>query len=260
MPVAEALRRDAEVLFDTVREAGALAMTLLRQDLRQWNKSDGSPVSDADMKVDALLAGRLRKARPAYGWLSEESADDGRLACDRVWIVDPIDGTRAFLQKGDEWCIAVALVDRGRPVIGAIYRPLREEFYATIAGGGSRLNGRRLKMADDAGLDGARVIGNRSSLACLGPHRIVPTVRTTVPLQLRLAFVASGQIDAAVSIGNKNDWDLAAGELMVNEAGGKAADLTGAAFSYNRRDTWQPGLIAAGRKRNDAIVEALKTP
>ena len=260
MPASDPLHKDAELLFDAVREAGSLAMTLFRQQVRNWSKADGSPVTEADLKVDALLAGKLCGCRPSYGWLSEESPGQGGGECEKQWIVDPIDGTRGFMQGSDEWCIAAALIERGRPVAAAVYRPVCEEFYAAIAGEGATLNGAAIKVCDAATLDGAQVIGNRKSLERLRHQPIVAATKTSIPLQLRLAFVASGRFDATISIGAKNDWDLAAGDLIVHEAGGLAGTLEGAPFRYNRRDTWQAGMIAAGARRHGALVQALRTP
>ncbi len=258
MPDADLLRQDAALLFEAVREAGALAMTLFRQQVRNWNKTDGSPVSEADLKVDALLARRLRSDRAAYGWLSEESKDATNTKCSKLWIVDPIDGTRSFINGTNEWCVAAALIDHGRPVAAAIYRPVCEEFYCATAGGGAMLNGNRLVMKDGATLEGAAVIGNVKSLERLAGSGIIAVARSAVPLQLRLAYVAGGQYDATISIGSKHDWDLAAGDLLVHEAGGIAGTPTGAAFRYNGAIPSQPGMIAAGVKRHEALINALR--
>jgi len=260
LPVCDGLAADAELLFGAVREAGDLALTMMRQQVRRWSKADGSPVTESDLKVDALLAGKLRTNRPGYGWLSEETADDGsRLACARSWIVDPIDGTRAFIAAGSEWCVAAALVEGGRPIAAAIYRPVLEEFYAAVAGRGAALNGATLVIEDIASLDGAEVIGSKAALASLTDAGIVAHHRTLFPLQLRLALVAAGQIAATVATGHKNDWDLAAGDLLVHEAGGRVSDLAGRPLVYNRQQTWQQGMIATGRRRHDAILAALRT-
>jgi len=252
---------DAELLFDAVREAGALALTMFRQNVRRWSKGDGSPVSEADVMVDALLRNRLLEHRPGYGWLSEETVDnDDRLHCENVWIADPIDGTRAFINGNSDWCIAVALVSAGRPAAAAIYQPVQEEFYTAILGGGARVSGEIIVATDSPTLAKAHVAGTRKSLASLHAHGIVADVSGALPLQLRLAFVAAGRIDAAVSFGNKNDWDLAAGDLIVHEAQGVAGDLSGAKFIYNRSEPWQHGMIAAGAQRHAAITRALRSP
>ena len=261
MPDSDGLKSDAELLFDVVREAGSLALTMLRQNVRRWSKPDGSPVTEADMQVDALLRGHLRAKRPGYGWLSEETPDDDkRLSCDKVWVADPIDGTRAFINGGSEWCVAVALIAGGRPRIAAVYRPVTEEFFTAIEGRGARLNGGRIAASTGATLAAARIIGTRKSLAPLQSHGIAADISGELPLQLRLACVAAGRADGAVSIGHKNDWDLAAGDLLVREAGGRAGDIHGGSYVYNRRESWQQGLIAAGAYRHVALTEALRTP
>lgn len=258
MPDSDRLTKDAALLFDAVREAGALAMTMFRQNVRRWSKADGSPVGEADVQVDALLRSRLQTCRPAYGWLSEETPDnEERLGCEKVWIADPIDGTRAFINGGSDWCIAVAFVAAGRPTAAAVYRPVHEEFYSAIAGEGARMNGKSLATTDAHTLAKAHVVGTRKSLGPLGNHGILADVSGALPLQLRLAFVAAGRIDAAVSFGNKNDWDLAAGDLIVKEAHGMAGDLSGHSCVYNRAQTWQHGMIAAGAKRHAAIAQVL---
>lgn len=254
MPEPDPLQADAELLFDAVRQAGTLAMTMLRQRLRRWSKADGTPVTEADMKVDALLAGMLRTRRPGYGWLSEESQDDQtRTARDFCWVADPIDGTRSFALGGAHWCVAAALVHNGRPVLAAVYQPVTEEFYSAIAGHGARLNGTRLSAGDGDTLKGAKVIGNRSSVAPLKADGIAADTSGELPLLLRLAHVAAGRADAAVSIGMRSDWDLAAGDLLVHEAGGLVSDLAGQRYVFNRKQTWQHGMIAAGRRRHALI-------
>ncbi len=261
MPDSDGLKRDAELLFDAVREAGALALTMQRQELRRWSKPDGSPVSEADEQVDLLLRGKLQAARPGYGWLSEETPDDRtRLASDTIWIVDPIDGTRAFIRGGAQWCIAAALISHGRPMAAAVYQPVTEEFFSAVAGEGACMNGAVLAVDDGGTLRGAHVVGTSKSLAPLADRGIKADVAGELPLQLRLVFVAAGRFAAALSIGHKNDWDLAAGDLIVHEAGGRAGDLAGQPFIYNRSQTWQHGLVAAGVKRHAKIIEVLRTP
>jgi len=254
LPAAEPFGGDAELLFAAVREAGALALSLQGPSLRRWRKADDSPVTEADLAVDALLRERLAVARPTYGWLSEETPDGaGRLAAEALWIADPIDGTRSFAEGGDCWCVAVALVRAGRPCLAAIYRPATEEFFSAIAGQGARRNGDAI-AARDGGLSGARVIGTRKALALFDGHPIAGAAPGALPLQLRLAAVASGVVDGAISLGHKNDWDLAAGDLLVEEAGGRACSLAGETFVYNRRESWQQGLLAAGANRHRALI------
>ena len=146
--------RDAALLTDTVREAGALALSLFRTELKNWIKGASSPVSEADIAVNELIAGRLRSTSPDYGWLSEESADDeARLGKGLVWIVDPIDGTRAYLAGREDWCVSVALVKDGQPVLGAVFAPASDEFFFAEQGRGSRLNGASIQATSGTALD-----------------------------------------------------------------------------------------------------------
>ena len=255
MPVS-----DAELLFATVREAGELGLSLSRKEnLRQWTKPDGSHVTEGDLAINALFEERLRALRPDDGWLSEETPDDpqARMARDRLWIIDPIDGTRAFLEGRREWCVAAALAVEGRPVLAAVFTPRHDEFFTAVAGEGAMMNGTRLVLPDLASLEGAHIAGNRKALAGLAHLGIAADPSGSLPLQLRLAHVAAGRLDGAVSIGKRNDWDLAAGELLVLEAGGRVTGASGEGYIYNRPQPWQQGLVAAGAKRHAALIDAL---
>jgi myo-inositol-1(or 4)-monophosphatase len=261
LPVSETLAADARLLADTVRAAGELGRSLARKPgLKRWTKPDGSEVSEGDLAINALFDQRLRAARPSDGWLSEETPDHlGRLASERLWIIDPIDGTRAFLDGGSHWCVAAALAIAGRPVLSCVYRPLADEFFTAMAGEGALLNGVPMAIADTGSLEGARIAGNRRALAPLAPLGIAADSSGALPLQLRLAHVAAGRIDAAVSAGRRNDWDLAAGELLVIEAGGAVSGVSGEGYVYNRPEPWQQGLVAAGARRHAALIDALRT-
>jgi myo-inositol-1(or 4)-monophosphatase len=252
---------DMRLLSETVREAGALALTMFRQRIRNWSKTDGSPVTEADIAVDAFLKSRLLASRPAYGWLSEETPDTSdRLKTRAIWIADPIDGTRSFLERLDDWCVAVALAVEGRPVCGAVYCPVKEEFYEATQGRGARVNGRKIELPDRATLEGAHVAGSSGALKSLARQAAIAAhPRTTVPLALRLCCVARGSFDATVSTGHKSDWDLAAGDLIVHEAGGKVTGTDGRTFLYNGPDPWQKGMVAASPSLHATIISTLGT-
>ena len=261
MPVSEALAADAALLNAAVREAGDLGLDLRRKGVRNWSKPDGSEVTEADIQIDQLLKERLTSARPTYGWLSEETPDTpDRLAHDDVWIADPIDGTRAFIAGRDRWCVGAALIRRGRPVAAALYRPLVGEFYTATAGGGAFLDSVPLHPSDSSDLAGAHIAGSRKALIALAAADIHGDANSDLPLLLRLAYVAAGRIDGAVSIGKRNDWDLAAGELLVLEAGGVVTGTDGKPYVYNRPEPWQQGLVAAGAKRHAALIQHLRSP
>lgn len=252
---------DAGLLLDVVREAGELGLTLrARESLRHWTKPDGSHVTEGDLAINELFERRLRAARPHDGWLSEETPDDpqARMARERLWIIDPIDGTRAFLEGRREWCVAAALAVAGRPVLACVFAPALGDLFIAARGEGATLNGSRLSMQDAASLEGARLAGNRKALAGLSHLGVQADPSGSLPLQLRLAHVAAGRLDGAVSIGTRNDWDLAAGELLVLEAGGRVSGSSGEGYIYNRLQPWQQGLVAAGAKRHAALIDALR--
>jgi myo-inositol-1(or 4)-monophosphatase len=251
------LTRDAALLTDTVREAGALALSLFRTELRNWTKGASSPVSEADIATNDLIEQRLRSATPDYGWLSEESADDeARLGKHLAWIVDPIDGTRGYLAGREDWCVSVALVEHASPVLAAVFVPVSDEFFFAIRGQGATRNGVLIRATSGTELDFSRIAGpkplverlNRSS----GEITLYPRIGS---LALRLCRVAEGRLDAAFAGGQSRDWDLAAANLIVQEANGSMTALSGDSILYNRREVTHGVLVAAGRDRHASIVE-----
>ena len=235
------LASDAQLLFDTVREAGELGLSLAaRKNLQHWTKPDGSHVTEGDLAINALFEDRLKARRPEDGWLSEETPDtDQRLRQQRLWIIDPIDGTRAFMEGRKDWCVAAALAVNGRPVLAAVYQPALNAFYRAEAGQGAALNGEPLRIPDAETLEGAQIAGNRKALGALSFTGINADYSGKLPLQLRLAAVA-------------------AGELLVIEAGGLVSGTSGEGYIYNRSEPWQQGLVAAGPKRHAALINALR--
>ena len=248
------------ILVDAVREAGALALGMFGRELKTWTKNGTSPVCEADIAVDRLLRERLTAAAPDYGWRSEESGDDpARLAAKRVWIVDPIDGTRAYIRGMADWTIAAALVEAGRPVLGVIFAPPEAALYAAVAGRGARLNGTAIRASEGEKLDGARVAGPRRRLDQLAA--IVPSIETVAKihsLALRLARVAQGTLDVAFASRSSNDWDLAAADLLVHEAGGALTDIEGRVLTYNWAEPVHEALVAAGRSRHRALLDLVE--
>lgn len=241
---------DLDLILDAAREAGALAVSAREGGLKVWSKDGGSPVTDADLAVDTLLKERLRAARPSYGWLSEETADDpARLATKRQFVVDPIDGTAAYL-KGKPWfAVSIAVVENGRPIAGVVLAPALDETYAAAVGQGATLNGAPIAPSTTAELDGAAMLGDAKMFA----HPSWPTpwppmrVESRNSIAYRICLVASGDFDAAIALSPKNEWDLAAGDLICAEAGAVLVDHKGRGFTYNRPNPLLPNLVCANK-------------
>jgi myo-inositol-1(or 4)-monophosphatase len=246
-------------LAAAAREAGALALQSFRGRPKTWIKGKSSPVSEVDIAVDVLLRERLLAILDA-AWLSEETEDDpARLQRAEVWVVDPIDGTRAYLAGLADWVISAALVDAGRPVVAALYAPVTDELFLATAGGGATLNGAPIRTSTGDELAGARFSGAKRRLDSLAA--IEPRIETTprIPsLALRLARVASGTLDGTFTAPNSHDWDLAAADLLVHEAGGLISTLTGESLIYNRPNPVHDALLAAGRARHAVLLGLIR--
>ena len=263
MPATEVvdLQQQAARLAEAVREAGALALAMFKTPLKNWTKGEAlSPVSDADIAVDVLLRERLTGDGESIAWLSEESVDDlARLDAPYVWIVDPIDGTRAYIAGLPDWAVSAALVENGRPVVGCLYAPVSDEFFFAIAGQGASRNGAAIAASAGTELAQARIAAPRKFIDRL--QAIVPSfdvMPRTRSLALRLARVAEGTFDAAIAGGSSHDWDLAAADLLVHEAGGALTPLGGGTVTYNCPVPRHGMLVAAGRDRHAALLEIIR--
>ncbi|MEX0752464.1 MAG: 3'(2'),5'-bisphosphate nucleotidase CysQ [Xanthobacteraceae bacterium] len=257
-PVTERTRH-ADRLATAVREAGERALRKFRAPIKSWTKGNASPVCEADIEVNDLLREILPGAAEGFGWLSEETEDDpARLQARRLWIVDPIDGTRAYIEGRPDWSISAALVENGRPVAAALFAPVEDELFMATAGAGATLNGAFIAVTT-GGLRGARIAGPAGYLRRLQAvdERFVAYPRVH-SLALRFARVAHGAIDAALASGNSHDWDLAAADLLVHEAGGALTTITGQLLTYNQANPVHPPLVAAGRERHQTLINLVR--
>ncbi len=237
-------RKDLDLLESAVRAAGEIARKFYGGDFKRWSKEGGSPVSEADLAVDRYLQSTLLAARPGYGWLSEESPDNkARLTTERVFVVDPIDGTVAFLKQRPHFTICAAVVEAGRPLSAVVFNPISEECFAAVLGGGATLNGAPIHVTARDTIAGAHMLGPKSTFETGWPAVEVTSFSS---IAYRIVLVAAGRYDAAVSISAKRDWDLAAADLIVREAGGTLSDRSGATLYYNRASATQSSAIAAG--------------
>ncbi|RVD20154.1 3'(2'),5'-bisphosphate nucleotidase CysQ [Mesorhizobium sp. M4B.F.Ca.ET.017.02.2.1] len=239
-------REDLALLRDAAREAGAIAMRYFGNNPKVWMKGGTSPVSEADHAADAYLRQTLLKARPGYGWLSEETADDhARLAAHRTFVVDPIDGTRGFLDGLHSWCVSVAVVENGVTLAGVLECPAKHETYWALPGEGAFLNGERIRvraLPDNVDIGGPKPLVDLLPEAWQGRLHRMPYIPS---LAYRLAMIAAGKLDATFVKPNAHDWDIAAADLILREAGGALLDRQGRPPRYAGA-VIHHGALAAG--------------
>lgn len=249
-------------MLETAREAGDLALWWRAKGARAWEKSPDNPVTEADIAVNNLIQSRLGHARPDYGWLSEESPTElnvsGRT---RTFVVDPIDGTRAFIEGKPGFCISIARTDDGKPVVGVLCNPATRELFHACRSGGAWLNGERIACSSKRDAGSARLIARPERLRrALEAHRPGTVTMDGVPSSIayRIALVAAGRWDGVVSSGPKADWDLAAAALIIEEAGGVATDMAGDALVFGRADVTHNGLAGAGETLHPLLLDSLR--
>lgn len=266
MPVTEPFAADLELMLEASRRAAKIAMTHFRQDPEVWYKNDGrSPVSEADIAIDRMLRDMLISERPDYGWLSEEDEDDRRrLDHDRVFIVDPIDGTRAYVSGRPDWCVSIGLAENGKPVAGVLAAPARGEVWHARQGSGAFLNEVRLAAkAPDAGKKGRAL---RVAIPDSVEKTMRPGARSGIErvsggpsLALRLAAVAQGALDGIYVRPRASEWDLAGADALLAETGRILVDGTGARLVYNEPDPSRGLLVAAARGHAPDLLALLQS-
>lgn len=255
------LEQDLLLMQALAKEAGDLALSYtLKGGAEAWNKTGGKgPVTEADLAVNRLCLKQLQSARPDYGWLSEETLDDpAARATSRVWVVDPIDGTRAYMRGDPDWCIALAIVEEGQAVAGVLYAPALGQMYAARRGAGAFLNGAPMRVSHRNQEEGLRLITNEGVVTHPSWPEPWPEVEVARPKPnatlLRMAFVASGDWDATLVLGEKADWDVAAGAVLVTEAGGQATTHQGEPLVFNRTIPAQRSVLASGNALHPLLV------
>ncbi len=241
---------DLDLLINAARSAGDIACGYFNSSPEVWEKSDNQgPVTEADLHVNRQLLADLRGARPDYGWLSEETEDnEERLKTDHQFIVDPIDGTRSFIEGNKDWAHSIAIAQNGAVIAAVVYLPMRDQLYAAEIGKGATCNGLQINVASEKPMKDTTVLTARPSLQ---PHHwatdIPPFKRMfRSSLAYRLALVAQGQFDAMLTLRPTWEWDVAAGTLIVSEAKGLATDRTGRIAKFNNPHPQINGMVAAG--------------
>jgi myo-inositol-1(or 4)-monophosphatase len=247
---------DLDLLLAAAEEAARIALRHWRRDPKVWDKGVDGPVSEADFEVDAFLREYLRAARPAYGWLSEETPDDpSQRAAARLFVVDPIDGTRAYIGGEATWAHSLAVVEDGQPVAGVVHLPVRRKTYAAARGRGATLNGTALAASDRTEVAGSTFLAARASFEPQHWKGAVPQVdRAFRPsLAYRLALVGEGRFDGMLTLRPTWEWDVAAGALIATEAGATVTDRHGRPLAFNNPDPRLEGVLAAGPALHAAV-------
>lgn len=252
---------DLDLLIRAARAAAGISRRYAEQGVRSWDKPDSAgPVTEADLAVNELLHQTLCGARPDYGWLSEESGDGpARLSRSRQFIIDPIDGTRSFIEGARTWAHSLAVAEGGAVTAAVVYLPLLDRLYAAARGQGATLNGRGIGVSGRQSLTGARVLATRPALdARHWPGGVPDIERGYRPsLAYRLCLVAEGRFDAMITLRRTWEWDVAAGALIVAEAGGHLSDRQGAALRFNNPEPLVDGTLAGTPAVQGQVIGAL---
>lgn len=253
---------DLPLIIEAAHKAGIIARAYFQKDPAVTDKPDGAgPVTEADLAVNAMLETNLRLARPDYGWLSEETEDGAdRLQTGRQFVIDPIDGTRAFIEGAKDWAHSIAVVEDGQAIAGAVYLPMRDMMFAATKGGGATLNGQPISVSD-AGLHGATMLGAKPNF---DPSRwkggMVPPVKRVFrsSLAYRLCLVAQGRFDSMITLRPSWEWDIAAGAIIAAEAGAVITDPADHALRFNNPHPQVPGVLMANPALHAALITRLE--
>lgn len=252
---------DLSLLVRAAREAGTVAQGFLGHDLGiRYKEDDQGPVTKADLAVNAQLERVLRTARPAYGWLSEESADDPhRLGTAATFVVDPIDGTRSFIEGAQTWAHSLAVVEAGTVTAAVVYLPMLDRLYAAALGRGAQLNGTTMTVSDRSDPEGADLLATRPAMEPQHwPGGAPQVTRHHRPsLAYRQGLVAEGRFDGMVTFRPTWEWDIAAGSLILTEAGARVTDARGAPLVFNAPHPQANGMLAANPALHAALLHRI---
>ena len=255
------LSRELSVAVDAARAAGAAVRRWYESAYTVREKGHDSPVTEADVEANQCIQERIAAAFPEDGWLSEETRDSPeRLTKARVWIVDPLDGTKEFINHIPEFCVCIGLVEHGMPILGVSFNPVRDELFAGARGHGVTLNGAPARVSTQAAIGAARFLASRSesSRGEWDAYKDTLHVDLTGSVAYKLALIAAGQGDATFSLTPKNEWDVCAGAALITEAGGRITDCYGKPLRFNQRDTKLPGIIACNAHLHAPIMALLR--
>ena len=246
---------------ESIVEAGKLALKWFKKDPEQWKKDDGSLVSKADIEINDLLNKLLKNKNPEFGWLSEENEDDkSRLNKKIAFVVDPLDGTKAFLEGKKEFSISIAIVKNGSPISGIVFNPSTGEMFEAEKNKGSWKNNKKIIISKYKKLEKCKMIAFKPMFSHPAWKEPWPKmdVENRNSIAYRMALVASGQYDAMMALNSKNDWDIAAGDLLISESGGVVTLHTNKKIIYNTENIKKPSVIGTNKSIHDKIIKRVK--
>ena len=246
---------------ESILKAGKLALKWFKKDPEQWKKNDGSLVSKADIEINDLLNKLLKNKNPEFGWLSEENEDDkSRLNKKITFVVDPLDGTKAFLEGKKEFSISIAIVKNGLPISGIVFSPSTGEIFEAEKNKGSWKNNKKIIISNYKKLEKCKMIAFKPMFSHPAWKEPWPKmdIENRNSIAYRMALVASGQYDAMMALNSKNDWDIAAGDLLISEAGGIVTLHTNKKIIYNTENIKKPSVIGTNKSIHDKIIKRVK--
>ncbi|MAJ43360.1 MAG: 3'(2'),5'-bisphosphate nucleotidase CysQ [Candidatus Marinimicrobia bacterium] len=254
------------ILKDTikaVKNAGKIISSFYLSEYEVNQKGKGNPVTEVDLLTDSYLKKYFTERYPDYGWLSEETRDSKeRLNKDRVWVVDPLDGTKEFIEGVPNFAVSIALIEYRKPILGVIYNPITKDLYTAIKGLGMKFNDKKSTICQKNNLIELNILNSRSETkkGLWEPYK--SEFKELVPfgsIALKLAMVAANQGDFVGSLQPKNEWDICAGHCLINEAGGKLLSTESKEIIYNKKNTLtRPGLVAGNQIVVDKFLELSK--
>lgn len=260
MPVSDH-QADLDLLIEAARESGQIASSYANANPEIWDKPDGAgPVTEADLAVNRMLENELQTARPDYGWLSEETPpNEDRMTRERTFIIDPIDGTRSFIEGSNTWAHSLAIAENGRVVAGVVFLPLRNKLYTAAYGLGAFLNATPITPSSASNLNASEILAARPTMDAKHWKQTPLFNRSHRPsLAYRLSLVADGSFDGMLTLRPTWEWDVAAGTIILEEAGASVSDKTGQPLRFNNQDPRLPGVVAGNAKLHAQVTDALR--
>ena len=249
------------IAFDAIAKAGEIALRFEKDKIEFWNKSVGQPVTHADLEINIFLKSFFKKYTPEFGWLSEESEDDNsRFEKKNFWCVDPIDGTRSYINKRPEYVISIALVSNTTPIFGLIFNPKTNEMFSAEKSLGAFCNKKRIKVSDNIDMNRCKVAISNSELKNIENFLFFKNLEilSMGSIAYKIALVAKGQVDIALSFTKKSDWDLAAASLILEEAGGTISNIRNEKINYNTKKLNISSVLAANPNIHKRLLNEIK--